>query len=256
MGGPITRIEDLVGTGPFRVAERRPDQYTLLDKAERYTPSPMPASAYAGTRTPASARLSFLPVPNVNTRLQGLLSGEYDVADGLSTDSFAQIQRSPGIVPVITKPGGWLFLVMNSQRGLTTNPLIRQAAQAALDNEAIMTAAMGSAAVLRIRLQPVSELVALSLGCRHRAVQSQKSGGSQEAAATGRLQGRAVPHPHKPAIRLCLQGGAGHDAEFAGCRLHGGPAVDGLGLRHVPPLRLRRSGKASSPSTALCRSPP
>jgi oligopeptide/dipeptide ABC transporter ATP-binding protein len=142
MGGPITRIEDLVGTGPFRVAERRPDQYTLLDRAERYTASPMPASAYAGARTPASARLSFLPVPNVSTRLQGLLSGEYDGADGLSTDSFAQIQHAPGIVPVITKPGGWLFLVMNSQRGLTINPLIRQAAQAALDNEAIMMAAM------------------------------------------------------------------------------------------------------------------
>jgi peptide/nickel transport system substrate-binding protein len=83
-------------------------------------------------------------VPNVNTRLQGLLSGQYDVADGLSTDSFAQIQKAPGVTPVITKPGGWLFMVMNSQKGLTTNPLIRQAAQAALDNEAIMTAAMGA----------------------------------------------------------------------------------------------------------------
>jgi peptide/nickel transport system substrate-binding protein len=34
-------------------------------------------------------------------------------------------------------------MVMNSQRGLAANPLIRQAAQAALDNEAIMTAALG-----------------------------------------------------------------------------------------------------------------
>jgi peptide/nickel transport system substrate-binding protein len=144
MGGPITRIEDLVGTGPFRVSERRPDQYILLDRSEHYTPSPLPASGYAGARTPASERLSFIPVPNVNTRLQGLVSGQYDVADGLSTDSFADIQKVPSLVPVITKPGGWLFLVMNGKQGLTTNPLIRQAAQAALDNAAIMTAAMGS----------------------------------------------------------------------------------------------------------------
>ena len=143
MAGPITKIEDLVGTGPFRVAERKPDQYILLDRAPHYVPSPGPASAYAGARNPASDRLSFTPVPNVNTRLQGLLSGQYDVADGLSTDSFAQIQQAPGVTPVITKPGGWLFLVMNSQKGLCTHPLIRQAAQAALDNEAIMTAAMG-----------------------------------------------------------------------------------------------------------------
>ena len=92
MNGPITRIEDLVGTGPFRVSERRPDQYILLDRSEHYTPSPSPASGYAGARTPASERLSFIPVPNVNTRLQGLVSGQDDVADGLSTDSFANLK--------------------------------------------------------------------------------------------------------------------------------------------------------------------
>ncbi len=144
MAGPLTRIEDLVGTGPFRVAERRPDQYIQLSRFDRYVPSPLPPSGYAGARAAASETLLFIPVPNVNTRLQGLLSGQYDVADGLSTDSYAQIQKAPGVTPVITKPGGWLFLVLNGQRGLTTNPLIRQAAQAALDNEAIMTAALGA----------------------------------------------------------------------------------------------------------------
>jgi peptide/nickel transport system substrate-binding protein len=144
MNGPLTRPEDLIGTGPFKLVERRPDQYIRLARFDAYKPSPLPASAYAGARKAGAAQLDFVPVPNVNTRLQGLLSGQYDVADGLSTDSFAQIQQAPGLVPVITKPGGWLFMVMNSRQGLTTNPLIRQAAQAALDNQAIMTAALGS----------------------------------------------------------------------------------------------------------------
>ncbi len=144
MGGPLTKVEDLIGTGPFRLAERRPDQYTRLVRFDAYTPSPGPSSAYAGARKAGSPQLDFVPVPNVNTRLQGLLSGQYDVADGLSTDSYKQITAAPGLEPVITKPGGWLFMVMNSKQGLTTNPLIRQAAQAALDNTAIMTAAMGS----------------------------------------------------------------------------------------------------------------
>ncbi len=144
MAGPLAKIEDLVGTGPYRLTERKPDQYTMLTRFDHYTPSPAPASGYAGARNPASEKLLFVPVPNVNTRLQGLLSGQYDIADGLATDSFPQIQKAPGITPVITKPGGWLFLVLNSKQGLTTNPLIRQAAQAALDNEAIMTAAMGA----------------------------------------------------------------------------------------------------------------
>jgi len=144
MNGPLTKVEDIIGTGPFKLAERRPDQYIRLVRFDGYKPSPDPASAYAGARKAASAQLDFVPVPNANTRLQGLLSGQYDVADGLSTDSYAQITQAANLKPVIIKPGGWLFMVMNGKQGLTTDPLIRQAAQAALDNQAIMTAAMGS----------------------------------------------------------------------------------------------------------------
>ncbi len=144
MGGALRNVEDLIGTGPFRIAERRPDQYTRLVRFDNYKPSPDPASGYAGARTAGAPQLDFVPVPNVNTRLQGLLSGQYDVADGLSTDSYKQIVGAPSLQPVITKPGGWLFMVMNSKQGLTTDPLIRQAAQAALDNQAIMAAALGS----------------------------------------------------------------------------------------------------------------
>ncbi|MBV8912000.1 MAG: ABC transporter substrate-binding protein [Acetobacteraceae bacterium] len=144
MAGPLTRIEDLIGTGPFKLAERRPDQYIRLVRFQGYTPSPLSPSGYAGARKPGSDVLTFVPVPNVNTRLQGLLNGQYDIADGLSTDNYAQIEQASGLVPVITKPGGWLLMVMNTKQGLTANPLIRQAAQAALDNEAIMTAALGS----------------------------------------------------------------------------------------------------------------
>ena len=77
MDGPLTRIADLVGTGPFRIAARRPAQYTRLARFDQYKPAPFPSSAYAGARKAGSPELDFVPVPNVNTRLQGLLSGEY-----------------------------------------------------------------------------------------------------------------------------------------------------------------------------------
>ena len=151
MGGALTRVEDLIGTGPYKVAERKPDQYIRLMRSEHFTPSPMPASGYAGARIPASGELRFIPVPNVNTRLQGLIGGQYDIADGLSADSYPQIAANATLMPVITKPGGWLFMVMNSRQGITTDPLIRQAAQAALDHDAIMTAALGSPKFFALR---------------------------------------------------------------------------------------------------------
>ena len=83
MAGPLTRIEDLVGTGPFKIAERRPDQYIRLARSTRYAPRPCRPPATRAPASPAPTGSRFVPVPNVNTRLQGLLSGEYDIADGL-----------------------------------------------------------------------------------------------------------------------------------------------------------------------------
>ena len=104
MAGPLTQIENLVGTGPFKIAERRPDQYVRLTRFDGYVPSPLPPSGYAGARNPGSNGLTFVPVPNVNTRLQGLLSGEYDIADGLSTDNYAQLEKSPSLTPSSPSP--------------------------------------------------------------------------------------------------------------------------------------------------------
>jgi len=144
MNGPLTNIADMIGTGPYRIAERKPDQYIRLIRFDRYVPSPDPASGYAGAHKAGSEELRFVPVPNPNTRVDGLIAGQYDIADGLSTDSYARITQTPSLEPVITKPGGWMLMVMNTKQGLTADPKIRQAVQAALDHNAIMAAALGS----------------------------------------------------------------------------------------------------------------
>ena len=44
------QIKDFIGTGPYKLKERKPDQYTLLTRFDGYTARKEPASGYAGKR--------------------------------------------------------------------------------------------------------------------------------------------------------------------------------------------------------------
>lgn len=144
MDGPITDTAQLIGTGPFRITERKPDQYVRLTKFDRYAALSTPPSLLAGKREALVDEVRFVPVPNASTRLEGVLSGQYDVGDGLSAEFYERVKKSATTVPLVTKPGSWILFVMNNKDGLTKNLKIRKAVQAALDSDSIMLAAFGS----------------------------------------------------------------------------------------------------------------
>jgi len=144
MDGPIRDIARYVGTGPFRLVERRPDQYVRLERFDGYVSPPGTASGFAGKREAKVKELRFVPVPNANTRLEGVLSGQFDVADALSSEFYDRLKASDRVAPVVSKPGGWILLVLNNKQGPTANLAFRQAVQAALDHDSIMLAAFGN----------------------------------------------------------------------------------------------------------------
>ena len=145
LGGPLTNVADFIGTGPYRLTERRADQYVRLQRFEEYVPSDRPFSGYAGRREAMVQELRFIPVPNAGTRLQAVLSGQYDVADNVPTEFVERIRRSPTADALVVKWSGWIQMVMNTRQGPTQDMRVRQAVQAALDPTAIMTAAFGNA---------------------------------------------------------------------------------------------------------------
>jgi peptide/nickel transport system substrate-binding protein len=144
MGGPLTDVQQFIGTGPFRLSERRADQYVRLLKFDDYTPSDLPFSGYAGRREAMVQELRFIPVPNAGTRLQSILSGQHDVADNVPTEFVGRIRRSQTADALVVKWSGWIQMVMNTRQGPTQNLLVRRAVQAALDPTAIMTAGFGN----------------------------------------------------------------------------------------------------------------
>ncbi len=145
IGGPITNAVDFIGTGPYRFVERRADQYVRLQRFEGYVPSERPASGFAGRREAGVQELRFVPVPNAGTRLQSVLSGQYDVADNVPTEFVSRIRQSQTADALVVRWSGWIQMVMNTRAGPTQDMRVRQAVQAAINPAEMLLAAFGNA---------------------------------------------------------------------------------------------------------------
>src|SRR5207253_10825940 len=135
---PDQRITEWVGTGPFKIAEWKPDQYIRMVRFEDYTRLPGKQSGYGGAKIAYVDELRWIPVPEAASRAAQLESGDLDVADDLVADGYDRLKANANVQPVIVKPYYWLVAVFNKKEGLMTNQKLRQAWQAALDIEPIM----------------------------------------------------------------------------------------------------------------------
>ncbi|MCB1492843.1 MAG: ABC transporter substrate-binding protein, partial [Rhodobiaceae bacterium] len=136
-------LSKVVGTGPYEVGEHVPDQYLQLVRFDGFKPRDDAASGWAGKRGQAPDEIRFVPVPDPNTRVEGLLSGQFDFADGLPAESYDRIAASDKAEPLLLAPFGWPVWAINHKAGLLTDQKIRQAMLAALPFDDMLFAAFG-----------------------------------------------------------------------------------------------------------------
>src|SRR5258708_29357848 len=140
IGNPLTQF---VGTGPYVFKERKPDQYVQMVRFAGSSARSEPARAFAGKRAALLDELRFIPVPNANTRVEGMLSGQYQFAALLPVESYSRLEGNAGVKAVLTSPFGFPYLVLNTKQGPLANPQLRQAVEAALNNADMMGAGFG-----------------------------------------------------------------------------------------------------------------
>ncbi len=143
-------IKEIVGTGPFRFVEHKPDRHIRLARFKEYAARPEPADGHGGKRTAWVDEIRFLPVPDVAVRTAGIESGEYHFAQTVKPDQHDRLKANPKLDLHVVKPGAWITAAPNHKQGVMTNRKIRQAFQAVLDMDPIMTAAMGNKAFFRV----------------------------------------------------------------------------------------------------------
>lgn len=116
-----------ITTGPYRVAEFRPDNMLVLDAHDEYW----------GGRPPIK-RIRFVEVPEVPSRIAGLISGQYQFACDIPPDQIAQIEKNAAFEVL----GGTILnhrlTCFDKNHKQLQNPLVRRAFTHAIDRQAIV----------------------------------------------------------------------------------------------------------------------
>ncbi|AWE08729.1 ABC transporter substrate-binding protein [Lysinibacillus sp. 2017] len=127
---PDTFGDNPVGTGPFKFVEwKRNDSITLV-KNENYWQDGLPKLD----------KVIFRAIPDNSTRLNALVTGEIDLADGINPSDASQIEGNADL-QLIERPSmnvGYLGLTTN--RAPFDNKLVRQAVNYAIDKQSIVDA--------------------------------------------------------------------------------------------------------------------
>jgi len=143
---PEIKVTEYVGTGPFKLAEWKPDQYIRMVRFDDYKARNEKPNGYGGGKTAHLDEVRWIPVPEVATRVAQVETGELEFADDLNLDAYDRLTKNPNVRPLVSKPYYWLVAVFNKKEGLMTNQKLRQAWQAALDIEPIMKNVAGGKA--------------------------------------------------------------------------------------------------------------
>ena len=136
-------LKQYIGTGPYKFVEWAPDRFVKLARFDAYAARSEASSGYAGKREALADEVFFYPVSQVATRIAGVQSGDYDIADAINQDAYAQLSKDPRVVAGIVKPGSFLTFFFNKKQGIMTNEKLREAVELALDMQPIMKATFG-----------------------------------------------------------------------------------------------------------------
>lgn len=136
-------LTEYVGTGPYKIQERRVDQYLQLVRFDEYAALEGEPDGFGGGRKQYLDEIRFVPVPDANTRVEGAIAGQYDYADLLPVEAFDRLDGQERTEPLVIDSFGWPMFIMNNQEGMMTEQGVRKAIQAALNAEDMLAAAFG-----------------------------------------------------------------------------------------------------------------
>lgn len=147
---PDTAMQEYIGTGPYKMAEYVRDRHIQMVRFDDYAARSEESDGPGGKKHAYVDEIRFIPVPDINTRLSGLESGDYDVAAVLSGNQLESVKANSNLQSITVKPVSHLGVNFNMKQGPFTNKLVRQAAAAVIDADLIMQAAFGHKDLYRI----------------------------------------------------------------------------------------------------------
>lgn len=186
-----TPLTQFVGTGPYQLKARVPDQYIQLTRYDGYKARAGQPDGYGGARKQYLDEIRFVPVANANTRVESAVAGQFDYVDSLPVESLDKLKNGRSD-PVMLRPFGWPRLVLNTRQGIMSNLAVRQAVQMALNEEDMLYAAFGNKNFYKLNgdLYPEGYPWATQLGGK--VYNKGDAAGAKKLADSANLQDRTI----------------------------------------------------------------
>ncbi|MEW6642128.1 MAG: ABC transporter substrate-binding protein [Pseudomonadota bacterium] len=129
---PAREVE-IIGTGPFKLAEWRKDSHLTLEKFDGYVAdeSGKPADGLVGNKVVNVAAVRYRFMPEANARIAALQTGEADIISNVPRDLVGRIEGRADL-QVNRILACQQYFIVNTQQPPTDKPQMRQAVRAAV----------------------------------------------------------------------------------------------------------------------------
>jgi peptide/nickel transport system substrate-binding protein len=135
------------GTGPFRVTQLVPRTRLELARNEHY---------WDPARIPKAATLTMLPIPDANSRVAALRSGQVDFIESVPPDAIASLKSSGLTVLGNLYPHMWGWRLSTLPDSPFADLRVRRAVNLGIDRDAIVQMLSGTAVPARGLVEPSS----------------------------------------------------------------------------------------------------
>jgi peptide/nickel transport system substrate-binding protein len=133
---------DLIGTGPYKLIDWKPDVAIRLARFADYAVDNRfdGPSGFGGKRVANFDEVQIIPVTEAAARLAGLETGEFDFAESLPLNAYDRLVENKDTVPAIQKPKWGIMINVNKAVFPTSEAKFRRALAYAVDKEQVMKA--------------------------------------------------------------------------------------------------------------------
>jgi peptide/nickel transport system substrate-binding protein len=134
---------ELIGTGPYVFKEWTHGQRIVLTRNPAYVSRAENWGGITGRKVAYADEIDFFPVTDPQVRLDGVTTGQYDLALELPQDVYPRVKTDPNLTADIVKVFNWVGAVFNKAHGVFTDERLRQAALYAMNPADLMAATAG-----------------------------------------------------------------------------------------------------------------
>jgi peptide/nickel transport system substrate-binding protein len=146
---------EIVGTGPYQLAEFVPDSHVRLKRYDQYRPNTAHTglNGFGGYKQACLDTVMIRFVSEAGARVAGLETGEFHIIESVPAKARPSLEKNKSIVLTRLDNWGVNIATVNYSAPPTDKLLVRRAVQAALDMDEIMQAATDGLYRLNIGFQ-------------------------------------------------------------------------------------------------------